>query len=262
MTIAGPTASGTVYEVVIPQELGDVFGQSLGESATVEFSIDEASPHLSIMGGQFATVDPLGAQQTIPVLVLRWEQLRVRLYAVEPSENELFLDHMSRGSRSLARNVDDVPWPLAVDETVDTGIDDDALTEIPVDLSGALDGEHGHVVMVVNGAGNLAETEPGYSTTAWVQDTDIGLDMITDYRDVAVWTTDLRSGGPLPDAEVTWTVTTRQSSYSPPNWSEYTFGVWHPWWYLGDFDAPWVEPERKTFSGKTASTWSVTTAGR
>ena len=36
------------------------------------------------------------------------------------------------------------------------------------------------------------------------------------------------SGGPLPDAEVTWTVTTRQSSYSPPNWSDFTFGVWRP----------------------------------
>ena len=61
------------------------------------------------------------------------------------------------------------------------------------------------------------------------------------------------SGGPLPDAEVTWTVTTRQSSYSPPNWSDFTFGVWRPWWYFGDFDEPWAEPQRKTFSGKTDS---------
>ena len=51
MTIAGPTAGGTVYEVVIPEGLGDVFGQTLEESETVEFSIDEARPHLSFMGG-------------------------------------------------------------------------------------------------------------------------------------------------------------------------------------------------------------------
>ena len=44
MTIAGPTAGGTVYEVVIPEGLGDVFGQTLEESETVEFSIDEAVP--------------------------------------------------------------------------------------------------------------------------------------------------------------------------------------------------------------------------
>ena len=58
---------------------------------------------------------------------------------------------------------------------------------------------------------------------------------------------------PLPNAEVTWTVTTRQGSYSPPNWSEFTFGVWRPWWYFGDYGEPWAEPQRKTFSGKTNS---------
>ena len=64
------------------------------------------------------------------------------------------------------------------------------------------------------------------------------------------------SGGPLPDAEVTWTVTTRQSSYSPPNWNGFTFGVWRPWWYYGHFDEPWTEPQRKTFTGRTDSSGS------
>ena len=458
ITIAGPTAGGTVYEVVIPEALGDVFGQTLGEPETVEFSIDEALPHLSFRGGRLATVDPLGVQQTIPVMVRQWEQLRVRLYAVEPSDYGSFLDFVSLWRWDRDRNVVDVPWPLAIDEIVDTEIDHDALTEVPIDLSGALNGEHGHLVMIVEGAGRLAETETGYRTMAWVQDTDIGVDMITDYRDVAVWTTDLRSGdplagvrielagrdatfttddnglarasldfgehgwvvaslgadsainpasvwawlqddqtiwytaddrgiyrpgetlhlkgwvrnldlsgdgdleflprgelitygvfgpfgndlgngdirlddhggfdltvelavganlgwssivfqrpgspgngrhqhsfqiqefrrpefevearlesagphlvdepavaavdamyfsgGPLPDAEVTWTVTTRQASYSPPNWSDFTFGVWRPWWHFGDFDEPWAEPQRKTFSGKTDSSGS------
>ncbi len=458
ITIAGPTAGGTTYEVVIPGGLGDVFGQTLGEPETVEFSIDEALPHLSFMGGRLATVDPLGAQQTIPVLVRQWEQLRVRLHPVEPSDYGSFLDFASRWRRSRNRSAVAVPWPAAIDEVIDTGIDHDALTEVPIDLSGVLNGEHGHVVMIVDGAGRLAETETGHSTMAWVQDTDIGVDMITDYRDVAVWTTDLRSGdplsgveielegrdstlttdddglarasldfgghgwvvaslgadrallpvsvaawpqddqtiwytaddrgiyrpgetlhlkgwvrnldlsgdgdleflprgelvtytvsgpfgndlgkgevrlddhggfdltvelpeganlgwssilfqrpgspgdgwhyhsfqvqefrrpefevetrlesagphlvdepavaavdaayfsgGPLPDAEVTWTVTTRQGSYSPPNWSEFTFGVWRPWWYFGDFDEPWSEPQRKTFSGQTDSSGS------
>ena len=458
ITISGPTAGGTVYEVVIPEGLGDVFGQTLGEPETVEFSIDEALPRLSLTGGLLATVDPLGAQQAIPVMVRQWEQLRVRLYAVEPSDYGSFLDLVSRWRRSRDRSVVDVPWPPAIDEIVDTGIDHDALTEVPIDLSGALNGEHGHLVMIVSGAGQVAETATGQATMAWVQDTDIGVDMITDYRDVVVWTTDLRSGdplagveielegrdatlttddnglarasldydwlgwviaslgadralipvsvaawpqddqtiwytaddrgiyrpgetlhlkgwvrnldlsgdgdleflprgelvtytvsgpfgndlgngefrlddhggfdltvelpeganlgwssilfqrpgspgdgrhyhsfqvqefrrpefevearlesagphlvdepavaavdaayfsgGPLPNAEVTWTVTTRQGSYSPPNWSEFTFGVWRPWWYFGDFDAPWAEPQRKTFSGKTDSSGS------
>ncbi|MYJ28459.1 MAG: hypothetical protein F4072_00430, partial [Acidimicrobiaceae bacterium] len=397
ITIAGPTAGGTVYEVVIPAALGDVFGQRLGEPETIRFSIEEARPHLSSMGGLLATVDPLGARQTIPVMVRQWEQLRVRLYPVEPSDYESFLDLVSSWRRR-DRTVVDVPWPAAVDEIVETGIADDGLTEVPIDLSGALNGEHGHVVMIVDGAGPLAETEAGQrtvrSTMTWVQDTDIGVDMISDYRDVVVWTTDLRSGdplagvtielegrsvtlttnndglarasrsidgdlrlfprgelvtysvygpfgndlgrgevrlddhggfdltvelpeganlgwssivferpgphyhyfqvqefrrpefevearvesagphlvdepavaavdatyfsgGPLANAEVTWTVTTRQGSYSPPNWSGFTFGVWRPWWYFGYFDEPWIDPwaesQRRTSSGRTDS---------
>jgi alpha-2-macroglobulin len=38
------------------------------------------------------------------------------------------------------------------------------------------------------------------------------------------------SGGPLPDAEVTWRVTQRDATYSPPNWEDFQFGVWVPWW--------------------------------
>ncbi len=43
------------------------------------------------------------------------------------------------------------------------------------------------------------------------------------------------SGGPLPDAPVEWRVTTQSASYSPPNWAEFTFGVWTPWWIFNDF---------------------------
>ena len=466
ITIAGPTAGGTTYEVVIPAALGDVFGQTLEEPETVEFSIDEALPHLSFTGGRLATVDPLGARQTIPVMVRQWEQLRVRLYTVDPSDYGSFLDLESDWRYSRDRSAVDIAWTPAIDEIIDTGIDGDALTEVPIDLSGALDGEHGHVVMIVDGAGPLADTgaaaETDHSTIAWVQDTDIGVDMITDFRDVVVWTTDLRtgdplagveielegrnatlttdddglaraslsvdehrwivaslgddralnpvsvsawpqddqtiwytaddrgiyrpgetlhlkgwvrnldlsgdgdleflprgepvtytvsgpfgnelktgevrlddhggfdltaempeganlgwssivfelpgrpgsyghyhsfqvqefrrpefevstrletagphlvdepavaavdatyfSGGPLPDAEVTWTVTTRQGSYSPPNWSDFTFGIWRPWWYFGYYDEPWPdpwdEPQRKTFTGRTDSSGS------
>ena len=56
------------------------------------------------------------------------------------------------------------------------------------------------------------------------------------------------SGGPLPNAEVTWTVYTRRGSYSPPNWSDFTFGIWRSWWYsYGGRTASEVE----SFSGTT-----------
>ncbi len=41
------------------------------------------------------------------------------------------------------------------------------------------------------------------------------------------------SGGPLPDADVEWLVSRRDTTYRPPNWDEYTFGLWTPWWAYG-----------------------------
>ena len=39
------------------------------------------------------------------------------------------------------------------------------------------------------------------------------------------------AGDPLPGADVTWQVTQSPSSYSPPNWPDFTFGTWQPWWW-------------------------------
>ncbi len=41
------------------------------------------------------------------------------------------------------------------------------------------------------------------------------------------------AGGPLADAPVDWLVTVSNTTYSPPNWDSYTFGVWVPWWSYG-----------------------------
>jgi hypothetical protein len=43
------------------------------------------------------------------------------------------------------------------------------------------------------------------------------------------------SGGPLPDADVNWLVSKRETTYRPPNWDRYTFGIWVPWWAASRF---------------------------
>lgn len=44
------------------------------------------------------------------------------------------------------------------------------------------------------------------------------------------------AGGPLPSAETTWSVSSSESSYSPPGWSDFTFGQWTPWWRFAAYD--------------------------
>jgi len=45
--------------------------------------------------------------------------------------------------------------------------------------------------------------------------------------------------GPLAGSQVEWFVSARPTSYSPPNWPEYDFGIWVPWWFggFGDFES-------------------------
>ncbi len=67
------------------------------------------------------------------------------------------------------------------------------------------------------------------------------------------------AGGALPGADVTWQVTSAPSTYSPPNWPDFTFGEWKPWWdfgygvmeKVGFYGGPSQPGETKTFSGKT-----------
>ncbi|MBN1953647.1 MAG: hypothetical protein JW900_01245, partial [Anaerolineae bacterium] len=68
------------------------------------------------------------------------------------------------------------------------------------------------------------------------------------------------AGGPLPNAEVTWQVSSSPGSYSPPNWPGFTFGRWTPWWYgyrssymeaYGPGWPPYGEVKVETFTGLT-----------
>ncbi len=38
------------------------------------------------------------------------------------------------------------------------------------------------------------------------------------------------AGGPLADAPVAWQIRTATATYAPPGWSQYSFGIWTPWW--------------------------------
>lgn len=65
------------------------------------------------------------------------------------------------------------------------------------------------------------------------------------------------AGDPLPNAEVSWLVRTSPGSYSPPNWPDFTFGTWQPWWYSyrggrsDEFGSASSETKVETFTGQT-----------
>jgi uncharacterized protein YfaS (alpha-2-macroglobulin family) len=69
------------------------------------------------------------------------------------------------------------------------------------------------------------------------------------------------AGGPLPNAEVSWYVTSSRGSYNPPNWPDFNFGIWQPWWWYYEpaYEAEYIGPygpengqfQSETYSGVT-----------
>jgi len=66
------------------------------------------------------------------------------------------------------------------------------------------------------------------------------------------------AGGALPNADVTWQVSSSTGHYAPPNWPQFTFGSWTPWWwnkgYFYEYSSgPYGDSGAKveTFTGKT-----------
>jgi alpha-2-macroglobulin len=47
---------------------------------------------------------------------------------------------------------------------------------------------------------------------------------------IASVTANYYAGGVLPNAEVNWQVTSMPGHFAPPNWDDFTFGRWTPWW--------------------------------
>lgn len=69
------------------------------------------------------------------------------------------------------------------------------------------------------------------------------------------------AGGALPNSEVTWNVSSSPINYKPPNWSDFTFGIWQPWWFSYRMDVyvgyEWgYQPEMssQSFTGRTDAT--------
>jgi uncharacterized protein YfaS (alpha-2-macroglobulin family) len=50
------------------------------------------------------------------------------------------------------------------------------------------------------------------------------------------------AGGALPGAEVNWLISTSDTTYAPPGWDDYRFGVYTPWWWWGPMIDCWDCP--------------------
>jgi uncharacterized protein YfaS (alpha-2-macroglobulin family) len=206
--VNGATVGGTTYTATVSSELGDIFGQSLGEQGTVDFRIDDARPYLNQFNDRLITLDPLTSDPSLGITTVNHEKLRVRLFKVDTDDWQSYVDYWER--RWDDREPPSLPdWDEVSDVTVDTKADPNVLTETTIDLEAALDGEPGHVIVLIEPTGRLAELTPNDNdywsnrpALVWAQSTAIGADVFEDNDELVVWATDLRSGRPLADVAI------------------------------------------------------------
>ncbi|MEZ4399833.1 MAG: Ig-like domain-containing protein [Kofleriaceae bacterium] len=92
---------------------------------------------------------------------------------------------------------------------------------------------------------------PEYEVTAKADD---AIKMIGGSGDITV-TASYFAGGGLAGAEVDWNLTASETTFTPPNRDDFTFGTWVPWWGWGrrwwDDGGGWKPPQTWQHHGTT-----------
>jgi hypothetical protein len=208
ITIRGATVGNTTYTATLSTNLKDVYGQTLVEDTTVDFRIDSARPRLDQFEDRLITVDPLAPEPSLAVSTVNHEKLRVRLFRVDVDDWSSYVRYWEQ--RWNDQQQPPLPdWTEVLDTTVDTNARDDVLTETGIGLSQALEGETGHVIVLVEPTGDLADLSPSNDdywsnrpALVWAQATRIGADVFSDADASVIWATDLRTGEPLSGVDV------------------------------------------------------------
>ena len=205
--ITGNSQGRTKYAVTLKADITDVFGQQLGQDATVNFQVGPAEAFLSVPGDTFVVMDPSG-KPTLSAFSVNISRVNVEIYAVEAADFAAFLGFLQDWNRAA-----DAPPPgrRVVKQSVNVQGADDALTETAVDLSAALGGKTGNlIVKIAPDAGplaglfnrDLAQRVRDYTSYRWVQVTQIGLDAFFDADEVVAWANSLADGAPLNGVEI------------------------------------------------------------
>ncbi len=201
LQIQGLTKGRTPYRITVDAAIKDIFGQTLGDEETLTFRVGSAPEALSGPDQFLVTLDPSANTPVFSVYTINHDRLDVKVYAVEPEDWRDYQSYRENFWRD--ENRPSPPGQLVMDETI--GIENvaDELTEVPIDLSDALDGDTGHLIVVVEPPSNIFRSndfrEPIHT---WVQVTKIGLDAFVDHSQLIAWATDLEDGSPLSGVQI------------------------------------------------------------
>ncbi|MFH0901256.1 MAG: MG2 domain-containing protein, partial [Pseudomonadota bacterium] len=176
----------------------------LGEQVALEMYTGPAEKNLFAMSPGLIVLDPAAPPQ-LAVYSVNYSHLRMKLFAVEPSSWSTFRSYMSEQYHREAFPPDP-PGRLVVSEIVKIKNEPDELVETAIDLSKAFaqnGGVSGNVIVLVEPPERPKNRWEWTPVIAWVQATRIGLDAFVDNSEMVAFATDLATGKPLSNVELT-----------------------------------------------------------
>jgi hypothetical protein len=197
--IYGKLPPRSTVKVTLKAALKDVYGQALGQNAVHTFRIGTATPQLQGSGGEQVVLDP-ASPGAYSVYSRNHRSLDVGVYQVQPSD----FAALSRWFREARYDGAVKEPPLQrlsrAKVTVD-GFVEDELVETRLDLAKYLQGGN-QVLLWIQPPSQPVNRWERVDVFAWVQQTRLGLTTFVDGQELLAWVTDLQTGAPVPDADV------------------------------------------------------------
>ncbi|HEU0036765.1 MAG TPA: DUF6049 family protein [Kofleriaceae bacterium] len=193
LIVQGATKARTQYKATVAAALADEFGQTLGKDQTRTWDVGNAVP--TFYGAQgMVVVDPAAKQPTLDFFSTNYEQLKVKLYQVQPGDLDAYYRYLR--DRWNKDNPPQLPGKKVFDQLVKTTIGKNTLVETAVPLVSAVGKAGlGHVIAVVEPYPWTQQYEPP-RLVSWVQSTKLAVDAAVDSDHLVAFATDLATGKP------------------------------------------------------------------
>ncbi len=186
------------YKVTVSGTLKDSFGQTLGADVSAEFRTGPSEPEI-ISGSEsqgFLTVDPY-ARPVYSVFARNYKRLRARIFAVGPDDFAAY-----RTYRGSDKETAPAIGTLVFDKRIKVKAKPDEFREARIGLAAGFAGGNRHLILVIEPESD-PEDAAEKRVVVWVQSTMIAVDGFVDPARLTVYASDLKTGKPLADVELT-----------------------------------------------------------
>lgn len=200
VTLSGLTRGRTNYVVKIPANLQDVYGQTLGKDQIAKFATTRAEPAVMTQGGALIVLDPASVKPQLAVWTVNHKHLKVKLWRVQPGQWQAWREAQRKASDQEKQPIP--PGVPMVDRLLPLANEPDSVVESAIDLSPALQGQLGHVLVYVAPAVQPKDRWRQTHFWAWVQVTRLGVTAVRDDQQLLGWASELATGKPAAGAEL------------------------------------------------------------